>query len=69
MQIQVAYNQGMVKTFLTTEETRINDFVRIARSFGRFRSVRFQPDIDAQQANAMVKAGNATMVEARYAKG
>lgn len=58
-QIQIAYSQGLVKTFLASQEILLCDMVEAARRFGKLRSVRFLPDVDVVTANQMIASGNA----------
>lgn len=66
--VQVMFNQGMVKEFLAPREILLADFVAVVRKFGRFRSMRFYPDVDRATADLLIATGNATMVEARHGK-
>ena len=64
LHVQVAYNQGLIRNFVVPGNILACDFVAAVRGPGRFRAVRFQPDIDEVEARALVNSGNATMVEA-----
>jgi hypothetical protein len=69
LQVQVPYNQGLVKTFLAPREILMADFVEVVRAFGRFRSWRFGPDVDEATARRMASEQGATLVEARRGQG
>lgn len=64
--LQVQYNQGLVKTFVSPSSTPVGVLLAALRAFGRFKSVRVQADLpDETTARFLVQSGNATMVEAR----
>lgn len=63
MQAQVKFSQGLVKLFIVPLETTVSDFARVVSAFGRARSVRFLPNVDAHAADFLVSTGNATRME------
>lgn len=67
MQVQVKFSQGLVKLFLVPPETTCSDFVQVVSAFGRHRSIRYLPDVDAAAAELLVSTGNATKMEVRRA--
>lgn len=64
-QAQVRYNQGITKIFLAPRDLLLSDFVGAIRAFGRFRSVRFYPDVSQEAAEVLVRSGNATIIRIR----
>jgi hypothetical protein len=65
MQVQVVYNQGLVKLFIAPQEILLADFVNTARAFGRIKVMRFMTNVDSSAAKLIVSTGNAVMVEAK----
>lgn len=68
LNVHVTFNQGLVKTFLVPQETLMMDFVAAVRAFGKFRSMRFYPDVDQAAASLLAATGNATIMELRREK-
>lgn len=66
MQVQVAYNQGLVKLFIAPHEILLADFVGVVRAHGRIKVMRFMPNVDRAVATLLVNTGNATMVEVKH---
>ncbi len=62
IRVQVTYAQGLVKTFITSHECRLETFANAARKLGRIRSLRFQPDVSPEEAVIEAATGNAILL-------
>lgn len=65
LQVQVVYNQGLVKIFLANQEILLAEFINAARAYGRIKVMRFMPNVDQYAAKLLVDTGNAVMVNAK----
>jgi hypothetical protein len=63
-QLQVAYNQGIVKTFFAPSGITLERLLACLGKVGRFRSVRFKREVTREEAERAAQAGDATMLEA-----
>lgn len=69
MQVQVVFRQGVVKTYVAPMgELLMEDFMKVVRTEGKVKTVRFLPDIEDGVANFLVTSGNAVKVEVRREK-
>lgn len=62
IQIHVSFMQGLVKVFVAAPETRLQDFARVIRSYGKARAMRLQRDLSPDDAGRLVASGNAVMI-------
>lgn len=57
MATEVVFKQGLVKTFICTDETRVVDFAERINGHGKVRLVRWMKSISAAEANALEMQG------------
>lgn len=68
LHVQVAFSQGKVRHFLAPREILMDDFMSVVRRHGKVKRLRYQPDCSQAECEALVKSGNATLIEVRRSR-